>query len=572
MSTWQHRFSGHSEEAKKAQLENLKIGRKRQIKRSKLTISSKSLQDANIIEFATDPDFLGLSFRERPAQAVLLKVLYSLPLSWKEKRILKTISPGYSQNGELLEAVWVLGARSGKSFLASIIALYEATRAKWKEHLSKGEGAYICIIATRQKQAEQVIGANVARLIENSPGLRNLIEGIYSTELVLKNGMRIISLPCNSTAGRGLPICAFILDEVGHYQVEGIKADEGIYNSLRPRMAQFPNAKVILISTPSAKQGLLWSFFKEGFDVPQRFTAQAPTTLMNPVIPEEFIDRERKRDPDYAAREFDAIFAERTASFFTDEMIQNSFSLLGDFSYKSGYSYYVGIDQSGLSGRDQFAVAVCYTEADIIRVSTVESYDTKDLDKVMSGVKKLKDLYHFSRVYIDKFASGWVAANLKTLGLQVEIRPALPQIYQNLRTLMLARRIDICPNDSLKKALENTQSYYSKSNSLSIGHTRGSEGHGDLADALATATFVASQKGASGERMKVFLGKKEEHQSLRQSILDRPDTAPTWGVGSPIGILFPKNQNREPDGKGGWWIREKIGRDRPLEHQAIPDK
>ncbi len=566
--TWQHKFVGKSEEAKRAQLENLKIGRKRQIKRSKITISSRSLQAANIVEFATDPDFLGLSFAQRPAQEVLLRTLYNLPLSWKQKKILKTISPGYSQNGELLEAVWVLGSRSGKSLLASIIALYESTRAKWQEYLSPGESAYVMLVATRQKQSEAVIQANCARLIENSPGLSNLIEGIYGTELRFKNNMRILSLPASSTAGRGLPIVCFILDEIGHFFTEGLKADETIFNSLRPRMAQFPNAKVILISTPSAKQGLLWSFFKEGFDVPQRFTAQAPTTLMNPVIPEEFIDRERKRDPDYAAREFDAIFAERTASFFTDEMIQSSFSLLGDFSYKSGSSYYVGIDQSGLSGRDQFAIAICYSEADIIRVSTVESYSTKDLDKVMAGVKRLKDLYHFSRVFIDKYASGWVAANLKTLGLQVEIRPALPQIYQNLRTLMLARRIDISPNDSLKRALENTQSYYSKSNSLSIGHTRGSEGHGDLADALATAVFVASQKGSTGERIKIILGEKEVHQSLRQSILDRPDRSPsTWGVGSPRSLLRGGGELVD-----GVYRREAQGLDRPLEHQAIPEE
>ena len=200
--TWQHKFAGRSEEAKKAQLDNLKIGRKRQIKRFKLTISSRSLQDENSIEFATDPDFLGLSFQDRPAQEVLLRTLYNLPLTWKQKRILKTISPGYSQNGELLEAVWVLGARSGKSLLASIIALYEATRQKWQQYLSPGEGAYICIIATRQKQAEQIVQANCARLIEGSP-LSNLIEGIYGTELRLKNGIRILSLPASSTAGRG---------------------------------------------------------------------------------------------------------------------------------------------------------------------------------------------------------------------------------------------------------------------------------------------------------------------------------------------------------------------------------
>ena len=431
--------------------------------------------------------------------------------------------------------------------------------------MSKGESAYVMLVATRQKQSEAVIQANCARLIENSP-LSNLIEGIYGTELRLKNNMRILSLPASSTAGRGLPICAFVLDEVGHFFTEGLRADETIYNSLRPRMAQFPGAKVILISTPSAKQGLLWSFFKEGFDVVNRFTAQAPTTLMNPVIPQEFIDREKRRDPDYCSREFDAIFAERTSSFFTDEMIQTSFSLLGDFSYHAGSTYYCGVDQSGLSGRDKFAISICTKRADMIITNTVESWDTKDLDKIMAGVNSLKALYHFSTVFIDKYASGWVGGNLKTLGLAVEIRPALPQIYQNLRTLMLARRIEICPNESLKRALQNTQAYYSKGNNLSIGHQRGIEGHGDLADALATSVFVASQKGTSGQRLRILLGPTEQHQSLshyKSPVLGDK----TWGCGSPRDLLG-RGDISQPRGV---WRRVPEGRDRSVGGQAIPD-
>lgn len=538
--TWQHKYSGRDEESVKKQRLNLKIGRKRQIKRSKLSISSKSLQEANIIDFATDPEFLGLSFKERPVQEILLRTLYNLPLSGKQKKILKQVSPGYRTNGELLEAIWVLGARSGKSLLASIIALYEATRQKWQQYLSKGESAYITIVATRQKQAEQIIGANCARLIENSPGLRNLIEGIYSTELILKNGMKIISLPASSTAGRGLPIAAFILDECGHYYTEGIKADANIYNSLRPRMAQFPGAKVILISTPSAKQGLLWQFFKEGFDIPGRFTAQAATTLMNPVISEEFIERERKRDPDYCTREFDAIFAERTQNFFPEELLDSCFTLFESTGYKSGSCYACGIDQSGLSGRDRFAVAIAHKQGNVSVVDTVRAWETKEIDKILSGTKDLKKEYNFHKVSIDKYASGWVAGNLKKLGLEVEIRPPLPQIYTNLKSLMLARRVELPEGSDLRKALKNTQSYYSKTNTLSIAHERSSTGHGDAADAAATAIYITSSKISYNGGIKVNVSRKK--------------------VGlNPSELLSGKPKRKDRDLIDGHWREEQPG-------------
>ena len=46
-----------------------------------ITIKTKRIQDLDIIEFATDKDYLGLSFKERPAQEVILRVLYGLPLN-----------------------------------------------------------------------------------------------------------------------------------------------------------------------------------------------------------------------------------------------------------------------------------------------------------------------------------------------------------------------------------------------------------------------------------------------------------------------------------------------------------
>lgn len=476
-------------------LANLLQGRKRGIKRP--TAPAKDLQDVDIITFATDPRFLGLSFETRPAQEVLLRVLYGLPLDRKQIKIYRKLTGNrkeFEAGQDKTEAVWVLGARSGKSLLASIIALYEATRNKWQQYLSKGESGYIVVIATRQKQAEQIIQANCSRLIEDSPALRGLVKELYQTELTLNNGVKIISLPCNSTAGRGLPICAFVLDEVGHFYTEGIKADQTIYDSLRPRMAQFPGAKVVLISTPAAKQGLLWNFFEEGFAVPSRFTAQADTRTVNPEIPKKFIKGEYKRDVDYARREFGAEFAEKIESFFPYEVLQSSFTLVGTLPYKNEFGYSAGIDQSGLSGRDRFALAISHKDGDRVLVDHVQAWETKDSDKILVDVGKLTEAYKLRKVSIDRYAKGWVAQALNKLGLEVEIRPSLAEIYTNLKSLMIAGRLRLPDNLDLKKALQNTQAFYGRNNALSIAHQRSAAGHADLADAVATSVWVRSSE------------------------------------------------------------------------------
>lgn len=483
---------------RKKSLSNLMRGRKKGVKIA--AEPAKDLQDIDIITFATDPRYLNLSFRERPAQEVLLRVLYGLPLDRKQLRIYRKLTGNrkeFEAGQDKTEAVWVLGARSGKSLLASIIALFEATRNKWQQYLSPGEFGYIVVIATRQKQAEQIIQANCSRLIENSPALSGLASELYQTELTLTNNMKIISLPCNSTAGRGLPIACFVLDECGHFYTEGIKADQTIYDSLRPRMAQFPGAKVVLISTPAAKQGLLWNFFQEGFSVPSRFTAQSDTRTVNPEIPEKFIKREYKRDIDYARREFGAEFAEKIESFFSYEVLENSYTLVGSLPYRENFDYSLGIDQSGLSGRDRFALAISHREDDKVLVDHIEAWETKNSDIILKGVGKLAEAYSINRVSIDRYSKGWISQALNKLGLEVEIRPSLPEIYTNLKSLLIALRVRLPDVPDLRKALTNTQAYYGRNNALSIGHQRSAAGHSDLADAVASSVWVVSSEDTS---------------------------------------------------------------------------
>jgi hypothetical protein len=414
-----------------------------------------------------------------PLDEEQLKIYYKLTTNIKE----------FEAGLEKEEAILVLGARSGKSLIASIIALYEGTREKWAKYLNKGESGYIEVISTRQKQSEAIIGANCLRLMENSYNLKGLIKDSTLSELTLKNNMKIISLPCNSTAGRGLPIACLIFDEIAHFYTEGVKADETIFNALRPRQAQFPGAKLILISTPSAKQGLLWNFFEEGFEIPGRLTAQAETLFMNPLVDKKFLEKEKTRDIDNYLREFEAQFAEKVEAFLSYDLVQNSLKLAGDLSYKAEYQYYAGIDASGLAGRDKFSLAISHKQEENIYIDKIVSWNLKDPDPIMKDIQELAEIYHFNRAVIDKYAVGWVRSALEKIRLEVKIRPTLAEIYVNIKSLMLGNRLYLPDILDLKKAFLNTQAFYGRNNALSIAHERDSEGHADEADAIATSVF-----------------------------------------------------------------------------------
>jgi hypothetical protein len=501
------------------------------IKYLEMPKADKKLQEANIIEFATSKEYLNLSFKKRPAQEVILRVLYGLPLSDNQLKIYQKITKNreeFEAEIEKEEAILVLGARSGKSLLASAIALFESTRQKWQKYLNKGESGYIEVISTRQKQSEQIIGANCLRLMENSPKLSGYVRDHTQSELILKNNMRILSLPSNSTAGRGLPIVCLIFDEIGHFYTEGVRADETIFNALRPRQAQFPGAKLILISTPSAKQGLLWNFFDDGFKTPGRLTAQAETLFMNPLVDQKFLQKEKKRDIDNYRREFLAEFAEKVEAFLSYDLIVSSLKLAGDLPYKEGNRYYAGIDASGLAGRDKFALAISHKQENNIYVDRFRAWDLRDPDPIMRDIRELTGIYQIFKVSIDKYAKGWVQNALEKIGLTVNIRPSLAEIYVNIKSLMLGDRLFLPDNQGIKRAFLNTQAYYGRNNALSIAHERDSEGHSDIADAIATSVFEIVGKD-SGVRIRSL--DEPDHMTEKEEAEAKEEQQRRWFAG-----------------------------------------
>jgi len=463
-------------------------------------LTPDELAAMDIITFAVD--VLGLSFVERPAQEVTLRAFYGLPLSDTQIEIYKQITTNQSvfEAGiEKVEADWDIGARGGKSTIAAIIALYESICRGhiWRKFLNEGEIGYAIITATRQQQSEQVIQAACTRLLENSKA-KFMIEDSLTASLLMKNNLCIASAPCNSTAMRGLPIFLLIFDEIAHYRTEGPKADETIHSSLRPRQAQFERAKCLKISTPAAKQGLFWDEFSEGFQVPGRLTIQAASRVMNPLISQDFIDREYRRDPDNAAREFGAEFAETVEGFFAScqDKLESCFQFAEDICFQAGRTYIAGIDQSGLSGNDRFTFSICHRElynGDKIAQDVLRSWNTKEADVALEEIKRLCAMYRVGMIYGDQYAAGWVSDALSKKGLRFTVSERMPVVYSNLKTLVLMGRLLLQDNPNLRKGLFTTQAYYGKSQTLSIGHERTSEGHSDSADATARAVFYASQ-------------------------------------------------------------------------------
>lgn len=95
---------------------------------------------------------------------------------------------------------------------------------------------------------------------EGSPALRRLIDGEpHADELDLVNGITIAVWPANFRSIRGISIVCAVADEIAfwHDDVTGANLASEVLRAIRPAMATFPNAKLVKISSPFAKSGVV---------------------------------------------------------------------------------------------------------------------------------------------------------------------------------------------------------------------------------------------------------------------------------------------------------------------------
>jgi hypothetical protein len=266
----------------------------------------------SIIDFVSDTTWLGLT--ASPAQGVLLKAIYGLPVTPDEREIFHACSGRDAYPGHPFgETTVISGARGGKdSRIACPICCYEAVFGGHERHLAKGERAVIPLIAQDQR-ATRVAFSYIRDYFMGSPLLRQMVEEVLTFELRLTNGLTILCFPCTLRSLRGFSIPAGVMDELAFYKIEGqADSDVEIQVSIRRGMLGFPQPRLVKISTPYMRSGVLYDDFAQawGKDDPDRLVWRASTAVMNPSITPERLERERRLDPQRFAREYEGEFSE----------------------------------------------------------------------------------------------------------------------------------------------------------------------------------------------------------------------------------------------------------------------
>jgi hypothetical protein len=456
-------------------------------------------QPLNIIEFITHPELLNdqtLSV----AQKAFLKAIYGLTLNAEEREIYQQAT-GRSEYAsvEQNEATLIAGRRSGKtSKIGATIAMFEAFR---DHHLSRGESGFVMLIAPTKKQAENTMRYIRAHL-RSSPLLRKQVARWSRDEIELSNNVSIVCYPCSYVAVRGMSVICCICDELAFWQHDETAAnpEEEVLAALRPAMATFPTAKMIKISTPYRKEGILWRDFQQRGEL-DYLVWQLPSQMMNPTLQPSVLEKERKRDEGRYRREYLAEFTDSINAWVVPDVLDPCIVPGRDVLPRiENAIYVVAVDPA--FKRNDFALAVLHKTADgpivIDRVSRWAGTKQTPLgyEWVCDQIARIANEYGIREVIGDQYCAAIIQQYFAKLGIIYReftlSANRRPDLFVNLKHLLVQKKIELLDDPTLLQQLRALEERSESSGNIDV---RPRYGHkDDVAVAVALAALELAKR------------------------------------------------------------------------------
>jgi len=475
----------------------------------------------DIVQAIEDPNIIGDKLS--PAQRTALKALYGLPMSEAELQIaLQCVGKAWGPGIEYREAAFVCGRRGGKSDkLAANVAIFEAF---FRPHnLSTGETGIVLLLAQNMRQAKVVKGY-IEGKIERSPILRRHVVTTRAQEIELDNGITIAIYPSDFRSIRGLSVVSCICDEIAFWWTEDNYAnpDVEVVKAVRPAMATFPNAKLLLISSPYAMHGVLWDAWRKRDEDPDTLVWHAPTALMNPTVKKRFLAKEEARDPENFRREFLAEFTEAVGAFLSPELIQ-SCVVKGRTELPANrpeFCYLAAIDAAFKGDRFTVAIGHCDPKEKKLVIDCLRGWQGSSREPlqltggVLAELKELNRTYRFGQVHADQYGS----QPLKEVFLRNRLgfeehtftNASKANIYGALRTHLMEGTLELLDHEDSLKELRGLQVELLPGGATKVGHAGYGKAKDDYADAIALLVSIMSELFPNWGELGCLLGGRRE--------------------------------------------------------------
>jgi hypothetical protein len=322
-----------------------------------------------------------------------------------------------------------------------------------------------------------------------------------SDGIELTNGISIVCYPCSYIAVRGVSIVCCICDELAfwRHEVTAANPEEEVLSALRPAMATFSTAKMIKISTPYRKEGVLWREFQQRAEL-DHLVWQLPSPEMNPTLQPSVLEQERRLDEENFRREFLAEFTDQIAAWVVPDVLDPCI-VRGrtQLPRVEDASYVVAVDPA-LKHND-FALAVLHKTADGLVVDRVARWaGTKKAplgyEWVCGEIARIADEYGTREVWGDQYCAAVIRQYFDKLGIRYHEYTfgahTRSDLFGNLRHLLVQRKIELLDEPVLLRELRALEERSTPNGNIDIRPSHSQKD--DVAVAVALAAFELTKQ------------------------------------------------------------------------------
>ena len=404
------------------------------------------------------------------------------------------------------EAYAIVGRRGGKSRLAAAIAVEAACLKDWTPHLAVGERATIALISADRQQS-RIVMEYVRGLLTSTPLLAQRIERETDTAIDLQGHVSIEVTTCSSRTTRGYSFCLVIGDEAAFWKSEtSSEPDVEVLQAVRPGLSTLPGARLICISSPYARRGVLWQAFKahHGQDADPVVVWVADSQTMNPALDPAVVAAAYDADPASAAAEYGAEFRTDVAAFVSREVLdaciapgRMSLPPCGDT-----HQYVAFVDPSGGS-QDAMTLAIAHAEErDGQVVAVLDDVEERrppfSPEQVVEEFTATLRRYRIYTVTGDRYGGAWPAERFLAHGITYEPSALVKSdIYREVLPLMTSGRAVLLDVRRLLAQFIGLERKTARAGKDSIDH--GPSGHDDVCNSAAGALVLAATQGVGDD-------------------------------------------------------------------------
>jgi hypothetical protein len=428
----------------------------------------------------------------------VLKAMDGLEMSPAEIEFFKSIAGGREPPAKRVsELVAACARRTGKDSVASAIGTYAAATFDQQDKLRPGEKAQIYCLACDRVQSKIVLNY-IRSYFRDIPMLASMVVRETKDGFELNNGVDIVVQTNSFRAVRGKPILLAILDEAAFMSSEtSANPDTELYAALRPGMLTIPGSRMIIISSPYRKSGLLWDRYKKFFgeNDPNTLVIQASVRQLNPTITQAQIDAETEEDPAASISELQGQFRDDLSAFLTIELIESAVDRgVMARAPQPNTAYFCGVDPSG-GVSDSWVTAVAHAEKDgsVVLDALLETKGPFDPDVACETSAALIKSFGITSCTGDRYSAQFVVSAYAKRGVSYRHSERdRSKIYGDVLPLFTSGRARLLdtPKSRLVVQFAGLQRETSSQGRDKIDHAPGQKD--DLANATALSMVLAA--------------------------------------------------------------------------------